>query len=114
MFDFFCCSFFSQIAEMMTMYRYDAKVPKSFFVLNQDAWFRGIDMSMQTLGSAQEVTSDDMIRSQNAAIRKCWVVTGNHIRRAMFALSASTNIYPSELKDDSKCRKMMMDRKSIR
>ena len=89
------------------MNSYGARVPKSYFVYQQDAWFSGIDNSMSTLGSAQAVTSDELVRSQNAAIRDCWVVTGNHVRRAMFALSENTNIYPEELKEDSACRKML-------
>lgn len=91
----------------IVMHQNDTKVPKLPFVLHQDAWFSGIDNSMKMLGSAQFVTSDDMIRLQNAALRDCWAVTGNHLRQAMFALSKNTNIYPEELKDDSACRKIM-------
>ena len=89
------------------MNQYDTKVPKSYFVVHQDAWFTGIDMSMKTLGSAQKVTSKDLIKAQNAAIRDCWVVTGNHVRQAMIALSDTTNVYPEELKEDTVCRKML-------
>ena len=93
------------------MHPFDTKVPKSF-VYHQDAWYSGIDSSMKTLGSLQLVTSDYMIRLQNAEIRDCWVVTGNHVRQAMIALSNKTNIYPEELKDDSGCRKMLMQMKA--
>ena len=89
------------------MNRNDTKVPKSSFVVDQDAWFSGIDSSMKTLGSAHMVTYDDMIRLQNSAIRDCWVVTGNHLRRAMLAVSDSANVYPEELKGDALCRKML-------
>ena len=89
------------------MNRYDTKVPKSYFVFHHDAWFTGIDMSMKMLGSPQKVTSNDLIRAQNAAIRECWVVTGNQVRQAMMVLSDTTNIYPEELKDDAICRKML-------
>ena len=78
---------------------------------HQDAWFSGIDNSMKTLGSAQMVKSGDMVRLQNAAIRDCWVVTGNYVRQAMFTLSHNTNIYPEELEDDSVCRKMLAQMK---
>ncbi len=86
---------------------YETKVPKSNFVFNHDAWYSGIDGSMKTLGSAQSVTPYDLIREQNAAIRECWVATGNHVRQAMFVLSDHTNIYPEELKDDTECQKML-------
>ena len=89
------------------MKRYDVRVPKSYFAFHQDAWYSGIDMSMKTLGSVQPVTSCDLIEAQNAAIRDSWIVTGNHVRQAMFALSDSTNIYPEELKDDAICQTMM-------
>ena len=90
---------------------YDAKVPKSDLVFHHDSWFSGIDSSMKTLGSVQMISSDDMIRLQNAAIRDCWVVTGNHVRQAMISLSNNTNIYPEELKDDAACRKMLTQMK---
>ena len=90
------------------MNQYDTKVPKSYYVVHQDAWFTGIDRSMKTLGSAQKVTSKDLIKAQNAAIRDCWVVTGNHVRQAMIALSDTTSVYPEELKEDTICRKMLM------
>ena len=86
---------------------YETKGPNFSFLYHQDVWFSGIDRSMKTLGSANMLTSDDMIRLQNAAIRDCWAVTGNHVRRAMFKLSDNTGIYPEELKDDSVCRKML-------
>ncbi|MDE2747764.1 MAG: hypothetical protein OXI34_02255 [Chloroflexota bacterium] len=85
---------------------HNTEVRKSF-VFHEDVWFSGIDSSMKAMGSAQLVTSDDMIRLQNADIRDCWVVTGNHVRQAMITLSKKTNIYPEELKDDSGCRKML-------
>ena len=91
---------------------YRTKVPKSYHGFHQDACFNGIDNSMRTLGSAQAVAPDDLIREQNAAIRDCWVVTGNHLRQAMFALSNDTNIYPEELKDDAICRKMLTQMKA--
>lgn len=90
---------------------FETKVPKSCFLFNHDAWFSGIDSSMMTLGSAQALTPYDLIREQNAAIRECWVVTGNHVRQAMFALSDNTSIYPEELKDDTVCRKMLANMK---
>ncbi len=95
------------------MNRYDIRVPKSYFVFHQDAWFSGIDMSMKMLGSAHLVTSDDLIREQNAAIRDCWIETGNHVRQAMLALSDTTNIYPEDLKDDAICRKMLTDKNVV-
>lgn len=85
----------------------DARVPNSHFVYRQDAWFNGIDNAMKTLGSAQAVTPHDLIREQNAAIRKYWVAIGNHLRRAMLAMSNSKNVYPEELKGDRICRKML-------
>lgn len=93
------------------MSRSDTRVPKSFFVVHQDAWFSGIDNSMKTLGSAQVVQSDDMVRLQNAAIRDCWAATGMYIRQAMFALSENWNIYPQELRDDSECLKILTHKK---
>ena len=97
----------SDYIEESTLNSYGAGVPKSYFVNHQDAWFGGVDNAMKTLGTAQVVPSGDIIRLQNKAIRDCWVVTGNHLRRAMFVLSANTNIYPEELKEDSACRKML-------
>jgi len=67
---------------------------------------------MKTLGAAQLATSGDIVRLQNAAIRDCWVVTGNLVRQAMFALSKNTNTYPEELKDDPACLKMLMQMKA--
>ena len=90
---------------------YRDRGPKSYFEFHLDAFYGGIDRSMKTLGSAQAVTPYDLIREQNAAIRECWVQTGNQVRQAMFVLSANTNIYPEELKDDSKCRKMLANMK---
>lgn len=87
------------------------KISKSSFLYRQDVWFSGIDRSMKTLGSANMARSDDMIRLQNSAIRDCWVVTGNHVRRAMFKLSDNTGVCPEELKDDSECRKMLKAKK---
>lgn len=89
------------------MNSYSARVPKSNILFHQDAWFSGIDNSMKTLGSAQVAATGDIIRLQNEAIRDCWVVTGNYLRHAMFALSDNTNVYPEELKEDSACRKML-------
>lgn len=86
---------------------YKTNVPKSYFVFNHDMWFSGIDNSMQTLGSVEAVSRYDLLREQNAAIRECWVVVGNHLRQAMFELSDHTNVYPEELKDDTVCRKML-------
>lgn len=62
---------------------------------------------MKTLGSAPEVTYDDLIRSQNAAIRDCWIVIGNRLRQAMLAVADSKNVYPEELKGDPVCRKIL-------
>ena len=90
---------------------FETKFPKSYFVFNHDAWFNGIDSSMMTLGSAQTVTPYDLIREQNAAVRECWVVTGNHVREAMLALSDTTGIYPEELKGDNICQKMLTHKK---
>lgn len=89
----------------------DARVPRSYFLFQQDPWFSGIDKSMESLGSAQEVRTDDLIRLQNKAIRNCWAVTGNHLRQAMFTLSGKTNVYPEELKEDLACRKMLTQMK---
>ncbi len=86
---------------------YDTRVAKSQFVFCQDAWFSGIDNSMKALGSAQMVKSGDLVKLQNAAIRDCWVVTGNHVRQAMMAVSDSVSVYPEELRGDIKCRKML-------
>ncbi len=86
---------------------YDRKVPKSKFIFCQDLWFGGFDNSMKSLGSAQRVTSEDLIRSQNAAIRDCWMVIGNHLRQAMLVVSEADDVYPEELKGDALCRKML-------
>ncbi len=83
------------------------RVPKSSFLYQQDAWFSGIDNSMNMLGNAQEASTGEIIRFQNEAIRDCWAVTGNYLRQAMFVLSFNTNVYPDELKEDSECRKML-------
>lgn len=85
---------------------------KSILVVHQDAWFSGIDNSMKTLGAEQMATSDDIIKLQNAAIRDCWVVTGDLMRQAMFALSKKTNVFPEELEDDNECRKMLTQMKA--
>ncbi|MCY3832257.1 MAG: hypothetical protein OXG85_04520 [Chloroflexi bacterium] len=91
---------------------YSERARKSILFVHQDAWFSGIDNSMKTLGAEQMATSDDIIRRQNAAIRDCWVVTGDLMRQAMFALSKKTKIYPEELEDDTECRKMLTQMKA--
>lgn len=111
-YDFRLGFFYSSYVGEIAMNSYDTKVPKSYFVFHQDSWFSGIDSSMKTLGSAQMVSSDDLIRMQNSAIRDCWVVTGNHLRQAMISLSNNSNIFPEELKDDAACRKMLMRMKA--
>lgn len=90
----------------------ETRVPKSYFVFDSDLWFSGIENSMNTLGSAQVETSDDLIRLQNSDIRDCWVVTGNLVRQAMLELSKNTDIYPEEIKGDATCRKIMTHMKA--
>ncbi len=95
------------------MNRNEFKLYKSSIVFPHDIWFVGIENSMRMLGTVQHVDSADLIRAQNAAIRDCWRVTGDYIRQAMLSLSESTSIYPNELKDDFKCRKMLKDKNAV-
>ncbi len=92
----------------------DMRMRPSEFIFSQSAWYSAIDRSMMMLGSAQRVDAAYLVEAQNSAIRDCWRVTGDFIRKAMFELSEAKGIYPEELKDDRKCRMMLTNKNDLR
>ena len=65
------------------MKQYGLEIPRSQFIFNHEAWFDGIDESMERLGSVPTISSHDLIQAQNAAIRNSWLVTGKLIEHAL-------------------------------